>query len=51
MREAGCFGVKLGFESGNQWVVDNIVKGETEVDRHYTIIDVAARSTARTGTA
>lgn len=25
MRESGCFGVKLGFESGNQWVVDHIV--------------------------
>jgi radical SAM superfamily enzyme YgiQ (UPF0313 family) len=25
MRESGCFGVKLGFESGNQWVVDKIV--------------------------
>jgi len=25
MRESGCFGVKLGFESGNQWVIDNIV--------------------------
>ena len=25
MKDAGCFGVKLGFESGNQWVVDNIV--------------------------
>lgn len=25
MRDAGCFGVKLGFESGNQFVVDKIV--------------------------
>ncbi|GAB6036787.1 hypothetical protein JCM15519_13460 [Fundidesulfovibrio butyratiphilus] len=25
MRESGCFGVKIGFESGNQWVIDNIV--------------------------
>jgi radical SAM superfamily enzyme YgiQ (UPF0313 family) len=25
MKESGCFGVKLGFESGNQHVVDNIV--------------------------
>jgi radical SAM superfamily enzyme YgiQ (UPF0313 family) len=25
MRDSGCFGVKLGFESGNQWVVNNIV--------------------------
>jgi radical SAM superfamily enzyme YgiQ (UPF0313 family) len=25
MKDAGCFGVKLGFESGSQWVIDNIV--------------------------
>jgi radical SAM superfamily enzyme YgiQ (UPF0313 family) len=25
MKESGCFGVKIGFESGNQSVVDNIV--------------------------
>lgn len=25
MRNSGCFGVKLGFESGNQFVVDHIV--------------------------
>jgi radical SAM superfamily enzyme YgiQ (UPF0313 family) len=25
MRDSGCFGVKIGFESGNQSVVDNIV--------------------------
>jgi radical SAM superfamily enzyme YgiQ (UPF0313 family) len=25
MKETGCVAVKLGFESGNQWVVDNIV--------------------------
>lgn len=25
MKESGCFGVKLGFESGNQFVVDKIV--------------------------
>lgn len=25
MRDSGCYGVKLGFESGNQHVVDNIV--------------------------
>lgn len=25
MRDSGCFGVKIGFESGNQWVVDNII--------------------------
>jgi radical SAM superfamily enzyme YgiQ (UPF0313 family) len=25
MKETGCVAVKIGFESGNQWVVDNIV--------------------------
>lgn len=39
MRESGCFGVKLGFESGNQHVVDNIVnKGlDLEAARETTI--------------
>ncbi len=32
MKESGCFGVKLGFESGNQWVVDNIVKKHLNLD-------------------
>lgn len=32
MREAGCFGVKLGFESGNQWVVDHIVKKRLDLE-------------------
>ncbi len=25
MARSGCFGVKLGFESGSQWVIDNIL--------------------------
>jgi radical SAM superfamily enzyme YgiQ (UPF0313 family) len=25
MRESGCFWMRIGFESGSQWVVDNIV--------------------------
>jgi nucleoside-diphosphate-sugar epimerase len=32
MRDAGCFGVKLGFESGNQWVVDNIVNKHLDLE-------------------
>jgi radical SAM superfamily enzyme YgiQ (UPF0313 family) len=32
MRDAGCFGVKVGFESGNQWVVDNIVNKHLDLD-------------------
>lgn len=32
MRDAGCFGVKLGFESGNQWVVDNIVNKRLDLE-------------------
>jgi len=33
MREAGCFGVKLGFESGNQWVNDNIVNKRLDLEQ------------------
>ncbi|MBW4472822.1 MAG: radical SAM protein [Stenomitos rutilans HA7619-LM2] len=32
MKESGCFGVKLGFESGNQWVVDKIVNKHLNLD-------------------
>ena len=32
MKDAGCFGVKLGFESGNQWVVDNIVNKHLDLE-------------------
>lgn len=32
MKESGCFGVKLGFESGNQWVVDKIVNKHLDLD-------------------
>lgn len=32
MKESGCFGVKIGFESGNQWVVDNIVKKRLDLE-------------------
>jgi radical SAM superfamily enzyme YgiQ (UPF0313 family) len=33
MRESGCFGVKLGFESGNQQVVDLIVNKRLDLER------------------
>ena len=32
MRDSGCYGVKLGFESGNQWVVDNIVNKHLDLE-------------------
>ncbi len=32
MRESGCVGVKLGFESGNQYVVDKIVNKHLDLD-------------------
>jgi radical SAM superfamily enzyme YgiQ (UPF0313 family) len=32
MKESGCFGVKLGFESGNQMVVDKIVNKHLDLD-------------------
>jgi radical SAM superfamily enzyme YgiQ (UPF0313 family) len=32
MRDSGCFGVKIGFESGNQSVVDNIVNKRLNLD-------------------
>jgi radical SAM superfamily enzyme YgiQ (UPF0313 family) len=32
MKDSGCFGVKIGFESGNQHVVDNIVNKRLDLD-------------------
>ena len=32
MKDSGCFGVKLGFESGNQWVVDQIVNKHLDLE-------------------
>lgn len=38
MREAGCFGVKLGFESGSQWVVDNIVNKHLDLGYAVSVV-------------
>jgi radical SAM superfamily enzyme YgiQ (UPF0313 family) len=38
MKEAGCFGVKLGFESGNQYVVDKIVNKHLNLDRAREVV-------------
>lgn len=38
MRESGCFGVKLGFESGNQWVVDNIVNKHLNLEHAADVV-------------
>ena len=31
MKASGCFGVKLGFESGSQWVLDNIIHKQLDL--------------------
>lgn len=38
MKEAGCFGVKIGFESGNQWVVDNIVNKHLDLEQAREVV-------------
>jgi radical SAM superfamily enzyme YgiQ (UPF0313 family) len=38
MRDSGCFGVKLGFESGNQWVVDNIVNKHLNLEKARSLV-------------
>lgn len=38
MKESGCFGVKLGFESGNQWVVDNIVRKNLNLEKAAEVV-------------
>jgi radical SAM superfamily enzyme len=38
MKDAGCFGVKLGFESGNQQVVDQIVNKRLDLDAAADVV-------------
>lgn len=38
MKEAGCFGVKLGFESGSQYVVDKIVNKHLDLDYAVEVV-------------
>jgi radical SAM superfamily enzyme YgiQ (UPF0313 family) len=51
MKASGCFGVKLGFESGNQFVVDKIVNKHldlayaAEVVRHLKTIGMTVHGT------
>ena len=38
MRESGCFGVKIGIESGNQWVLDNVVRKNLDLQQAREVI-------------
>ncbi len=38
MRESGCFGVKLGFESGNQTVVDTIINKRLNLEKAREVV-------------
>ncbi len=38
MKESGCFGVKIGFESGNQEVLDKIVNKRLNLDRARDVV-------------
>jgi len=33
MKESGCFKVKIGYESGNQWVIDHIVNKRLDLEK------------------
>lgn len=55
MKKSGCFGVKLGFESGNQYVVDKIVnkhldlKYATQVVHHLRNLGMTVHGTFTIG--
>lgn len=55
MRESGCFGVKIGIESGNQWVLDNIVNKRLQLSEalatlaHLKAIGMAVHTTFTLG--
>ena len=38
MKESGCFGVKVGIESGNQYVVDKIVNKHLDLEECRAVI-------------
>jgi radical SAM superfamily enzyme YgiQ (UPF0313 family) len=38
MHDSGCFGVKIGFESGSQWVVDNIVNKHLNLEKAREVV-------------
>jgi len=38
MRRSGCYGVKLGFESGNQYVVDHIVNKSLDLQHGSEVV-------------
>jgi radical SAM superfamily enzyme YgiQ (UPF0313 family) len=38
MKESGCFGVKIGFESGNQYVVDSIVNKHLDLEQARNVV-------------
>ena len=55
MKDSGCFGVKLGFESGNQYVVDHIVNKHLDLEegkrvvRHLKEIGMSVHGTFTVG--
>lgn len=40
MKDSGCFGVKVGFESGNQYVIDNIVNKRLDLEKARHTVQV-----------
>lgn len=41
MRESGCFGVKIGFESGSQHVIDHIINKHLDLERaRQTVVEI-----------
>ncbi len=44
MRDSGCFGVKIGFESGNQYVIDSIVNKRLNLERARETVGVIKKA-------
>lgn len=38
MKDSGCYKVKIGFESGNQWVLDNIVNKRLDLEKARDVV-------------
>jgi len=44
MKDSGCFGVKIGFESGNQYVIDNIVNKRLNLEGARETVAIVKRT-------
>lgn len=50
MKASGCYRVNIAIESGNQWVLDNIINKPVKVDKVPEVVDAIRRHGMEVGT-